>query len=317
MIIMAVEFINFIQNGVVFSEEEKLLKSLFKNLKKSKKRFLVVRETWIDQNSFEAEIKNKKFDEVVTLSFMDHPNINYNFLSSYPIHKIGYYKDSQYYYDFHSHMVLKYLNYENLNIQPEMIKIPFMSLNGKPHLHREKLVKEIIKRQLHLKNIVSYNSVGSRFKLIADKFDYSTITPSPFDVYSLGNLENWRAHFLNVVTETTFNNEKFFFVTEKTYKPILGLKPFIIFGQNGNINILDKFKFENYYTDFIDITDLDLTDYNNQIKFLETLSNKSENYLQQKYKSLKEKILYNRQNFFVHQKQQQRNLKNSIKNIFS
>jgi hypothetical protein len=313
---MAVEFINFIQHGIVFTEEEKLLKSLFERLSKNKKKFLVVRETWLEQETFEREIKNKKFDEIVTLSFMDTPNIDYNFLNNYPIHRIGYYKNSPHYFDFHSYMTARYLKIDkSITFNNKNISIPFMCLNGKPHSHREQFVRQILKEKLHLKNIVSFNSVSKGFSLTADKVNHSTVIPSPFDVHSLGDILNWKKHFLNVVTETILDNEKFFFITEKTYKPILGYKPFIVYSKNGSVDILNKFNFENYYNDFTDITDLNLKEYKNHINFLKTLDNQSIKYFQKKYKSFKEKILYNKNNFLTHQKNQINNLKISLNYI--
>ena len=314
---MAVEFINFIQNGIVFSEEERLLLPLFNNLKNSKKRFLIIRETWLDQETLLREIKNKKFDAVVTISFMDAPNIDYNFLNDYPIYKIGYFRNSPYYFDFHSYMTLKYLKVDqNITFDSKVINTSFMCLNGKPHRHRELLTKGLVKKGLHHSNIISFNSTGSGFKLTVDQFKQTTITPGPFDPYTYGDLENWKKHFLNVVTETKIYNEQDFFITEKTYKPILGFKPFIVHSINGSINILNKFNFENYYDDFNDITNLDLINYKNHVEFLKILNKQSKKYLQKKYKSLKEKIFYNKNNFTKHQKTQLISLKESIKNIF-
>lgn len=314
---MAVEFINFIQNGIVFTEEEKLLKPLIARLAASKKIFLLVRETWINREEFSDLIKDKKFDAVVTLSLMDTPFIDYSFLNNFPVYKIGYFKNSPYYFDFHSFMTLKYLKIDN-DILPKgnEISIPFMCLNGKPHVHREKLVLDLLAEKLNKKNIISYNSVGSGFTLSADKFNQSTILPSPYDVYSLGDKQNWKKHFLNVVTETNFDNENNFFITEKTYKPILGFKPFIVHSVNGNINILKKFNFETYYNDFNDISDLDLTDPTTHVEFLKILSKQETKYFHKKYKNLLEKILYNRDNFFKHAKNQIDNLKNFSDHIF-
>jgi hypothetical protein len=53
----------------------------------------------------------------------------------------------------------------------------------------------------------------------------------PHDIHSLGNLDIWQQHFLNVVGETEFMHWDNMFISEKTWKPILGLRPFVINGQ--------------------------------------------------------------------------------------
>ena len=52
------------------------------------------------------------------------------------------------------------------------------------------------------------------------------------DIHSLGNLDLWQRHFLTVVSETEFLPWDPTFVSEKTWKPIIGLRPFVINGQS-------------------------------------------------------------------------------------
>ena len=72
---------------------------------------------------------------------------------------------------------------------------------------------------------VDYEKYGA-----GDVVDSLTI---PNDIYSLGRLDLWQQHFLNIVSETEFTPDSYF-VSEKTFKPIIGLRPFII---NGNPKI--------------------------------------------------------------------------------
>lgn len=302
---MPIEFVNFNKMQPIFQEEDRLLKPLFKKLKKSKTRFLVIRETWINQEDLIKLIQGKYFDAIVSCSCMDEPTLDYNFLKNIPTYKIGYYKDSPYYFDFHSYMVSKYLKIDStISCDHKQISIPFMSLNGKPHNHRIKLVKELIENDLTKRNIVSLNPNNFydnyNLSLTVDSVNTDSITPSPFEVYTLGNTVNWHKHFLNVTTETVYDTENRSFVTEKIYKPILGYKPFLVYSENGSINLLMNFGFEVYNFDFLDICDLDLTDTNNYVKFLKILSTQDVKYLRYKYQSLKEKILYNRNHFFNH-----------------
>jgi hypothetical protein len=60
----------------------------------------------------------------------------------------------------------------------------------------------------------------------ADVGDYAI----PNDVYTLGDIAAWQDAYLNIVTETTFDNKNFF-ISEKTWKPVIGLRPFFVYGQ--------------------------------------------------------------------------------------
>ena len=53
------------------------------------------------------------------------------------------------------------------------------------------------------------------------------------DIFSLGDINIWQNSLLCLVTETEFSNRypQNFFASEKTFKPILGMRPFFIYGQ--------------------------------------------------------------------------------------
>ena len=117
------------------------------------------------------------------------------------------------------------------------------------------------------------------------------------DVVTLGRTDIWCSHFLNMVTETWWDINRVYFVSEKIYKPIVGLRPFFIWCEDMGVKWLSDRKFELYHRDFQDITDLDLTNHENMIPFLKTLSQQPKTYLENKFVDLKEKILYNRNRF--------------------
>ena len=50
----------------------------------------------------------------------------------------------------------------------------------------------------------------------------------PNDIYSLGDINIWNNHFLNIVTETLDEPSGLTWVTEKTLKPIIGSRPFCV-----------------------------------------------------------------------------------------
>jgi hypothetical protein len=114
---------------------------------------------------------------------------------------------------------------------------------------------------------------------------------------SLGHLQNWQRHFVNVVTETVYGINQSGFVSEKIYKPIVGCRPFLIYDPDGGTQWLRDRGFEPYVLDFQDLTDLDLSLPINIPRFLSVLCEKTSAYWQTKYLALQEKILYNKQHF--------------------
>lgn len=74
----------------------------------------------------------------------------------------------------------------------------------------------------------------------------------PNDMMSLGNLKIWQKCFLNIVSETYtgFDNTGPLFISEKTFKPIIGMRPFLIYGNSGITTILKDRGFETFEDDF-------------------------------------------------------------------
>jgi hypothetical protein len=272
------------------------------------KKILVVDETWYFQESFDLDIKNNlNSDLVLTFSFMDHSHLDYKIVNQHniPMFNIGYYKNSKYWCDVLSLFVSKHFSLdEKLLTNGKEIDIPFMSLNGKPHPHRTELINNLKQLQLTKKGYVSYNPFGLencdsiKLDIIIDNQEFppgDNATAS--GAMSLGNIKYWNKHFLNLVTETLPDPSELNFWTEKTWKPILGLRPFLTYAPKNNLSMMQQHNFLDYANDFNDITDLDLLNHYNQPKFLKVLSDQSTEYFQSKYKILHEKTLFNRRNF--------------------
>lgn len=75
--------------------------------------------------------------------------------------------------------------------------------------------------------------------------------PIPNDIWSLGNLQLWNTSFLNIVSETpqNLNNSKVF-LSEKTFKPIIGLRPFLHAGHPKSSTLLEQLGFVTFNEDF-------------------------------------------------------------------
>ena len=277
---------------------------IFQN-KHPNKRICFMRESWLTQELAEDMIKNINYDLLITFCLMDEHYIDISKFGN--AISVGYVKNSEYFYDALAVLFAKHFNYNvKVNTDPSLFQKSFLSYNGKPHKHRKDLVKELAKENLLDKGYVSFASkeLQPLKKIKQDDILENRIVPGPYDPLTFGPMENWNTFFLNVVTETSHDPSDIWFWNEKTFKPMLGYRPFLTYAPGGNIEMLKHYKFEDYTTDFKDISDLDLTNTNNVVPFLKVLSSQNNKYIIYKYKKLWEKITYNRQNFFDHVKKQ-------------
>ena len=114
----------------------------------------------------------------------------------------------------------------------------FMCLNRRCHEHRVSIVKSFYDNNLEDYGYISLgDDPENTFKPIflpediinkdGDKASGKAFGITN-DISGLGNPQYWNDHLINVTTETSVNNNTF--ISEKTWKPILGLKPFMILG---------------------------------------------------------------------------------------
>lgn len=137
------------------------------------------------------------------------------------------------------------------------INKPYLSYNSKPRPHRVGLVNRLKEKNLDLLGNLSLgqnykNSYMSKpepedFPIYEIKDNTPKSSDSFFDrnddivffVESFGNENVWHESFLNIITET-FVHDNNLFITEKTLKPILGLRPFLLLSSPFNLDFLKK-----------------------------------------------------------------------------
>ena len=183
------------------------------------------------------------------------------------------------------------------------IDTAFMCLNRKPHWHRLRLYHHMEARGLLDHGMVSMGSDGESpaRRTIVESVVANSLAPNGQsqhhgiinDIVSLGDPANWRRCFLNVVTETMFDINQCYFVSEKIFKPMLGQRPFLVYDTDGATRWLQHRGFQAYTQDFDDITDLDLKCPENMVPFLEILAAQPRSYLKHKIIDLSDKISYN------------------------
>ena len=113
---------------------------------------------------------------------------------------------------------------------PQIEKL-FLSLNRKGHPHRNFFLDLLDENNLTNAGIISRpnNPVGKLWYAV-DTYDGEKDLLFPNDIYGLGDPDIWSKIFINVIVETTKHTDVF--LSEKTWKPIIGLRPFLILGDN-------------------------------------------------------------------------------------
>jgi hypothetical protein len=179
------------------------------------------------------------------------------------------------------------------------------------------------KLRVHLGSLKKINFIGDDNTLnYPNNYDINPHWESMFklqkgcnDIYTLGPLDVWRACFLNIVSETLMPRENNFrqneprvFWSEKVYKPIIGMRPFII---NGRQDIYTKLKklgfdiFEDLWCGYNLIESKDTAEHTELITHIvKHYCNMSSEELYNLYISLLPRLEYNRDLFYKHAQNQ-------------
>ena len=274
---------------------------------------ILVNSTWYTDDihaEVVAYIKENSVKNVILASLCDAHIVRRDMFEGLDVNvfEIGYYPGKGF-YDFFAlcwkrfHKVVD----QRQLLDHQTIYKPFMCLNRKHHEHRVRIVNELRSADLTSKGIVTLS--GTDLRLDEDFSEHVSHAPEegshvPNDIMTLGNTDIWCSHFLNVVTESWWDINRAYLAAEKYFKPLEGLRPFLTWCEDMGVKWLTDRKFELYHNDFTDITDLDLTDHDNMVPFLKTLSEQPTGYLHQKYVALQDKLLYNRDRFDEYVKEQ-------------
>lgn len=267
---------------------------------------VIIREQWIDPTEFNKLIDSMSTNvkRLIKVAMLDEIKPQLHRKNFDKTIYLGHYPNSKYYINFLAYMFFKKIKKIDYNVKN--VDTPYMCLNGKPHYHRYKLFEDLKKNNLLQYGFVSFNThkepIPGTNKMISYLLDNDTnkldIIPTNYNAFDYGRMDYWQRHFLNLVTETLPDpDQRNYFLTEKTFKPIYGYKPFLIYAPNGAKKSLNYIGIEEYNNDFTDICDLDLYNTDNLIPFLKILTKQSNKYLRKKYKSLLPKIIHNREEF--------------------
>jgi hypothetical protein len=227
----------------------------------------------------------------------------------YEVTTIGYSKH-------HWHSWFPYYLYDKnqtINTTLQNIKYLYLNYNRKPKHHRFLLVDKLRDHNLlHLGYVTFQQGYYSMLDELTGNTELNFhdekvksepdlyIKPKdlkysrPEDVSSLGNLDIWNNTYLIIVSETEFYDP--YHLSEKTWKPIIGSRPFVL---NGNYTMTSVLKKLGFYTPsmLFDNEDLDSCSADSIIELLQYLKTLNNEQLMNLYNKQLPMIEYNYKRF--------------------
>lgn len=300
--------------------EEKTIESIINQIER---KFplgnnIIINTTWFFTNDDnENWIKCKNFVEsnnsgnVFLLAFVDPaPNPRdlekiLQLFCKFNVYKIGNFS-GKYAWDFAVTILCdRFKKYSEDEIILTNIKYNFLSYSRKPHEHRLALYKKYVENNLLDSGIATLGK-GSNHNFDATLDEnlnnyvqhghwYGNAPDGgysiPHDLFSLGRLDIWQHHFLNIANETLpHNTDQELMVTEKTFKPLIGMRPFLINGDTRSYQWLRDRGFKTFNHLFPNNGDI--------IETLLWLKDQSKEQIQQLYNNMLPDLRHNRSRFF-------------------
>jgi len=275
------------------------------------------------------ETKKETFDNLFLLSTIDPVYLSEQDIAwaahkscAQQVTRIGTWEDVEYEWNWHAAAAHRLMPVPAINtVELTDLQHVFICYQRKPRLHRVELTNIILQSGLDKKGVIT---LGGGSQEYADIYAEGILAPNitlnedldqfviedncggiPCDLFGLGPAEIWKSHFLTVVSETEFNEWSPRFVTEKTWKPIVGLRPFVIHGQRKVYPWLRSqgFRTFNHYWDHIPVEDSG-DQHGNVMAVLHWLCSLEKKDLLAMYQDMLPDLHYNRERFFEFGKQQ-------------
>jgi hypothetical protein len=306
--------------------EQEIVTRFLKTQHSDHSQTVIINSVWYTQEYHQQvlhELKNINFDSIVLIAMLDAaiPKIEWYEEFKKPVYAVGYYPGVSN-IDFWALFVDQFFKTPNITdlVSHKLIDCAYMCLNRKPHWHRVRLYNQLASLGIVDRGLVTLGGNGYAVRSLEVDCEHDDLAPNatrdqtglPNDIASVGNLFNWQRSFLNVVTETVYDINQNNFVSEKIFKPIVGLRPFLVYDTDGASKWLTARGFDPYVCDFGDISDLDLSVPNNIPAFLKTLCEQPTSYFQSKFVALMPKLLYNKNRFATYVAEQQHKINQGL-----
>lgn len=305
--------------------------------------------TWMgpqtDQKILELEQQGRRFDRLIITSTVDavenfrvYPLIDrlQQTFGIQEVYRVGNFDGD---YEFNIFAIACADNFRHYNTDDLVLRDlrwRYCCYNRKPYLHRLQLVQELVNQGLESHGVITlgrafpgepdhglYRSIGEKNQDYRDWGHWYPDSPDatshdiPHDLYSLHNWSVWQGHFLHIVGATAAYNEPDTFVNQINFKPLIGMRPFVINGQTKQYDYLRRagFRTFNHYWPQFDLerkymgnTDLAIT-ITDLIKQLVSLSDQD---VMSMYAHMLPDLLHNRLRWFEWAQEQ----KTRVHNLF-
>ena len=270
------------------------------------------------------EINKITYDNVFFLATVDPPYLNdtelrevKNKLQALKIFYLGNF-DSPYNFNFFASVIAnKFKFYTKDELLLTNLKYIYINYNRKPKLHRVNFVKRLIANDLLKLGTVTLGTDSTNDLLLTigekdeDYLEYGNsknhwgIFGVPHDMYSLHCMDRWKSSFLYINAATEFNPVNDLFCQQDTFKPMLGLRPFVINGVQRTYRWLrlNGFKTFNHYWPHIDIENGPVHD--TLIELIKHLQSLKSSEILAIYTDMLPDLTYNKDRFFEFAREQQ------------
>lgn len=306
---------------------------------------IIINTTWISVGNNTKEFALTKYfakkfthGNLFLLAIVDPappPQIVKEIIDLFPncnVFKIGNF-DGNYQYHWMALLCFDFFQkYNDEEILLKDLKYKFMSYNRKPHPHRFTLYKMMHENNLlnfgittmgkdvdnlNKSHDVFFKSLNEEYKHNNNWFETGLADYGmPHDLFTLGKIDLWQNHFLNIVNETlpndTWNNPKQdVHISEKTVKPLIGLRPFLINGDPETYKLLRKYGFKTFHN-YFPVTNIENPNslHEKIIEVLLWLKNQSDEKIYEIYSEMLPDLIHNRNRWFEFAKEQKLRLNN-------
>jgi hypothetical protein len=307
-------------------------------------RNLVINTTWFGSQFENGEWQRAlsfgaDFDNLFLLSVIDplyltdeDLEILVNKYNIKQVYRIGMFEGSKYEWNFHAligkDLMPNYTEEQVLMQDPEYI---YMLYQRKPRYHRIEITEILRQRDLLKHGIVTLGGPDGTtdwqggiqhwepitiedypqdYHHDGSKEDFAGV---PSDLVTVGRLDLWQKHFLNIISETVFDEWEPLLVTEKMWKATIGLRPYIVHGNPKTYDWMRNhgFKtFNNYWSHIpVETSTDDHGAHDSVWKVIEFLQTQD---LKQMYLDMLPDLRYNKLRFDEFSREQ----KHKMENIF-
>jgi hypothetical protein len=149
----------------------------------------------------------------------------------------------KYWSDYFAYKLAYYLNVEKYLeiLKPQDITIPFTF-----YVRNSREFREYLHNNLRQKDVLKYGDWSYNDNSLDDQIIYLPVEKQLSSFYNpLGlHLKSYNNSFLDIVCETYNDEQEKYYITEKTWRPILWGKPFLIAGISGINKRMEKMGFK-------------------------------------------------------------------------